>query len=129
MATGPRDFDTQVGTIATRIPKLRTGSYFWDWLFEQRRRAKAALVTVAATSYLLGVSTPRMERLVEQLGITRLSKSQVSQMARDLDEQRGLPHPTVGRRPLHVPGRRRPDAQGPRGRPGGQGARPGSPPA
>ena len=82
-----RDFDTRVGTIATRIPKLRAGSYFPDWLLERRRRAESALVTVVATSYLLGVSTRRMEKLVEQLGITRLSKSQVSQMAKDLDEQ------------------------------------------
>jgi putative transposase len=82
-----RDFDTRVGTIATRIPKLRQGSYFPDWLLERRRRAESALVTVVATSYLLGVSTRRMEKLVEQLGITRLSKSQVSQMATDLDEQ------------------------------------------
>jgi hypothetical protein len=48
---------------ATRIPKLRTGSYFPDWLLERRRRAEAALVTVAATRYLLGVSTRRIERL------------------------------------------------------------------
>jgi transposase-like protein len=82
-----RDFDTRVGTIATRIPKLRTGSYFPDWLLQRRRRAESALVTVVATSYLLGVSTRRMEKLVEQLGITRLSKSQVSQMAKELDEQ------------------------------------------
>src|SRR5438552_7728154 len=54
---------------------------------ERRRRAEAALVTVVATSYLLGVSTRRMEKLVETLGITRLSKSQVSEMAKDLDEQ------------------------------------------
>src|SRR5215469_12778385 len=58
-----------------------------DWLLERRRRAEAALVTVVATSYLLGVSTRRMEKLVETLGITRLSKSQVSEMARDLDAQ------------------------------------------
>ena len=80
-----RDFDTRVGTIATRIPKLRTGSYFPDWLLQRRRRAESALVTVVATSYLLGVSTRQMEKLVEQLGITRLSKSQVSQMAKELD--------------------------------------------
>ena len=49
--------------------------------------AEAALVTVVATSYLLGVSTRRMERLVETLGVTRLSKSQVSEMAKDLDAQ------------------------------------------
>ena len=82
-----REWDTRAGSIELAIPKLRQGSYFPDWLLERRRRAEAALVTVVATSYLLGVSTRRMEKLVEALGITRLSKSQVSQMARDLDEQ------------------------------------------
>ena len=82
-----REWDTRAGTIDLAIPKLRQGSYFPDWLLERRRRAEAALVTVVATSYLLGVSTRRMEKLVETLGITRLSKSQVSEMARDLDAQ------------------------------------------
>ena len=82
-----RDWDTRAGTIGLAIPKLRSGSYFPDWLLERRRRAEAALVTVVATSYLLGVSTRRMEKLVETLGITRLSKSQVSVMAKDLDAQ------------------------------------------
>jgi len=81
-----RDFDTRVGTLDVAIPKLRAGSYFPDWLLERRRRAEAALTSVVATCYLLGVSTRRMEKLVESLGITRLSKSQVSVMARDLDE-------------------------------------------
>jgi putative transposase len=82
-----RDFDTRVGTVDLAIPKLRSGSYFPDWLLERRRRAEAALTSVVATSYLLGVSTRRMEKLVESLGITRLSKSQVSRMASDLDAQ------------------------------------------
>jgi len=82
-----RDWDTRAGSISLAIPKLRQGSYFPDWLLERRRRAEAALVTVVATSYLLGVSTRRMEKLVETLGITRLSKSQVSEMAKDLDAQ------------------------------------------
>ena len=82
-----RDFDTRAGTLEVAIPKLRSGSYFPDWLLERRRRAERALTTVVATCYLLGVSTRRMERLVESLGITRLSKSQVSEMARDLDAQ------------------------------------------
>jgi hypothetical protein len=81
----PREFDTRTGTLELAIPKLRTGSYFPDWLLERRRRAEAALTTVVATCYLLGVSTRRMEKLVETLGITRLSKSQVSVMAKDLD--------------------------------------------
>jgi transposase-like protein len=80
-----RDFDTRAGTIEVAIPKLRSGSYFPDWLLERRKRAEAALVSVVATSYLLGVSTRRMDKLVESLGITSLSKSQVSRMATDLD--------------------------------------------
>ena len=82
-----RDFDTRAGTIDVAIPKLRNGSYFPDWLLERRRRAERALTTVVATCYLLGVSTRRMEKLVESLGITRLSKSQVSIMAAELDSQ------------------------------------------
>ncbi|MEV3966461.1 IS256 family transposase [Nocardia sp. NPDC050193] len=82
-----RDFDTRVGTIDVAIPKLRQGSYFPDWLLERRKRAERALTSVVATCYLLGVSTRRMEKLVESLGITSLSKSQVSVMAADLDAQ------------------------------------------
>lgn len=82
-----RDLDTRVGTIDVAIPKLRSGSYFPEWLLERRKRAEAALVSVVATCYLLGVSTRRMDKLVQSLGITSLSKSQVSRMAADLDEQ------------------------------------------
>ena len=82
-----REWDTRAGTMDVAIPKLRSGSYFPDWLLERRRRAERALTTVVATCYLLGVSTRRMEKLVETLGITRLSKSQVSVMAKELDEQ------------------------------------------
>lgn len=82
----PREWDTRVGTIDLQLPRLRTGSYFPDWLLERRKRAERALTTVVATCYLLGVSTRRMEKLVETLGITRLSKSQVSVMAKELDE-------------------------------------------
>jgi putative transposase len=90
-----REFDTRAGTLDVAIPKLREGSYFPDWLLERRRRAERALTTVVATCYLLGVSTRRMEKLVDALGITRLSKSQVSVMAAELDahvaEFRGRP--------------------------------------
>jgi len=81
-----RDFDTRVGTLDVAIPKLRSGSYFPDWLLTPRRRVEKALVSVVATCYLLGVSTRRVEKLVETLGVTRLSKSQVSEMAKSLDE-------------------------------------------
>ena len=69
------------------MPKLRQGSFFPDWLLTHRRRAEQALVTVVATAYLLGVSTRRVERLAEQLGVKSLSRSQVSEMARHLDAQ------------------------------------------
>jgi len=82
-----REWDTRAGTVELQIPKLRQGSYFPDWLLTHRRRAEQALVTVVATSYLLGVSTRRVEKLAEQLGVTRLSKSQVSEMATHLDAQ------------------------------------------
>lgn len=80
-----RDFDTRAGTVDVAIPKLREGSYFPDWLLKRRKRAERALTSVVATCYLLGVSTRRMDKLVQSLGITGLSKSQVSVMARDLD--------------------------------------------
>lgn len=82
-----RPWDTRVGTIDLAVPRLREGTYFPEWLLRYRRRAEAAMVSVVATSYLLGVSTRRMEKLVAQLGIESLSRSQVSEMAKSLDEQ------------------------------------------
>jgi putative transposase len=82
----PRAWDTRAGTIELAIPTLRSGSYFPDWLLERQRRAESALISVVATCYLLGVSTRRMDRLVHTLGITSLSKSQVSEMAKSLDK-------------------------------------------
>ena len=81
-----RDLDTRVGTLDVAVPKLRERPFFPDWLLARRRRAEAALTSVVATCYLLGVSTRRMDKLVQQLGITGLSKSQVSEMAKDLDD-------------------------------------------
>src|ERR671923_1997836 len=80
-----REWDTRAGSIELAVPKLRQGSYFPDWLLEPRRRAERALVTVIAQAYLAGVSTRRVEGLVQQLGIERISKSQVSTMAKSLD--------------------------------------------
>jgi len=81
-----RDLDTRVGTLDVAVPKLRQGSLYPDWLLERRKRAERALTSVVATCYLLGVSTRRMDKLVQTLGITGLSKSQVSVMAKELDE-------------------------------------------
>ncbi len=81
-----RDLDTRVGALDVAVPKLRTGSLYPEWLLERRKRAERALTSVVATCYLLGVSTRRMDKLVQALGITGLSKSQVSVMAKELDE-------------------------------------------
>ncbi|SNQ51815.1 transposase [Frankia canadensis] len=82
-----REWDTRAGTIELAIPKLRSGSYFPEWLLTRRRRAEQALISVVATSYLLGVSTRRVDKLVEQLGVAHISKSQVSELAKHLDTQ------------------------------------------
>jgi transposase-like protein len=82
----PRRWDTRAGTIELEIPKLRQGSYFPDWLLVPRRRAEQALMTAIADAYLAGVSTRRVDKLVRQLGIEGISKSQVSEIAGRLDE-------------------------------------------
>jgi putative transposase len=81
-----RDWDTRVGSIELAVPRLRGGSYFPDWLLQPRRRAERAFVSVIADAYLAGVSTRRVEKLVQQLGVERMSKSQVSRLARSLDQ-------------------------------------------
>ena len=81
-----RELATRVGTIDFAVPKLRSGTYFPEWLLERRKRAETALITVVADYYLAGVSTRRMDKLVKTLGINSLSKPQVSRMATDLDE-------------------------------------------
>jgi transposase-like protein len=80
-----RDWDTRVGSIELAVPKLREGSYFPDWLLQPRRRAEQAFVSVIADAYLAGVSTRRVEKLVAQLGVERMSRSQVSRLAKSLD--------------------------------------------
>jgi len=82
-----RDWDTRLGTIGLNIPKLRQGSYFPDWLLQPRRRVERAMVAVVAQAYLAGVSTRRVEKLVQTLGIEGISKSQVSEMAKSLDQE------------------------------------------
>lgn len=82
----PRELDTRVGTIELEIPKLRHGTYFPGWLLEPRRRAERALVAVIVEAYVQGVSTRKVEDLVATLGIERISKSQVSSLAKSLDD-------------------------------------------
>src|SRR3712207_2348580 len=81
-----RAWDTRLGTLELKIPKLRAGSYFPNWL-EPRRRAEQALTAVIAEAYVQGVSTRKVEALVQALGITSISKSEVSRLCASLDEQ------------------------------------------
>lgn len=81
-----REWDTRVGTLELAIPKLRDGSYFPSWL-EPRRRSEQALVAVVTEAYVQGVSTRRVEALVQSLGIVGISKSEVSRLCASLDEQ------------------------------------------
>lgn len=81
-----RTWDTRVGTMDLAIPKLRRGSSSPDWLLEPRRRAERALVAVVAECSVAGVSTRRVEGLVQTLGSASMSTSQGSDLARSLDE-------------------------------------------
>jgi transposase-like protein len=83
-----RRWDTRAGTLDLFIPKLRQGSYFPSFL-EPRTRSEQALVAVVMESYVNGVSTRKVERVVEQLGVAGMSKSQVSRLCAALDEQVG----------------------------------------
>ena len=80
-----RQWDTRVGTVDLAIPKLRQGSYFPGWL-EPRRRSERALVAVVAEAYVHGVSTRKVENLIQTLGIAGISKSEVSRLCASLDE-------------------------------------------
>jgi hypothetical protein len=81
-----RAWDTRVGSIELAIPKLRSGSYFPSFL-EPRRRSEQALVAVVQEAYVNGVSTRKVDRLVEALGLAGVSKDTVSRLCGGLDEQ------------------------------------------
>lgn len=80
-----RRWDTRAGTIELAIPKLRTGSYFPEWLLEPRRRAEKALASVVMQAYVEGVSTRRVDDVAKAMGIEGISSSQVSRICKDLD--------------------------------------------
>lgn len=80
-----RAWDTRVGRIPLRIPKLRQGSYFPS-LLEPRRRAERALVSVVQEAYVAGVSTRKVDDLVRALGLEGVSRSEVSRICAELDE-------------------------------------------
>lgn len=81
-----RSWETRVGEIPLRIPKLRTGSYFPS-LLEPRRKAEQALLNVIQEAYVQGVSTRKVDDLVQSLGLTGIDKSRVSRICKELDRE------------------------------------------
>ena len=79
-----RDWQTRAGTVDLQIPKLRKGSYFPGFL-EPRRTAEKALTAVIQEAYIQGVSTRSVDDLVKAMGMTGISKSQVSRLCEDID--------------------------------------------
>jgi transposase-like protein len=79
-----RDWETRAGTVELRIPKLRTGSYFPSFL-EPRRMAEKALTAVIQEAYIQGVSTRSVDDLVKAMGMSGISKSQVSRLCEEID--------------------------------------------
>jgi 5-hydroxyisourate hydrolase-like protein (transthyretin family) len=81
-----RDWETRAGTVELRIPKLRKGSYFPGFL-EPRRMAEKALTAVIQEAYIQGVSTRSVDDLVKAMGMSGISKSQVSRLCEEIDER------------------------------------------
>lgn len=81
-----RDWETRAGTVELRIPRLRSGSYFPSFL-EPRRMAEKALTAVIQEAYIQGISTRSVDDLVKSLGMSGISKSQVSRLCEEIDER------------------------------------------
>jgi putative transposase len=97
----PRAWETRVGEIELLIPKKRSGSSYFPSFLEPRRRSEQAIIAVVLEAYVNGVSTRKVDRLVEQLGIDGMTKDRVSALCRALDEQVEL----FRCRPLEAPTR------------------------
>ena len=81
-----RTWDTRVGSLELRVPRVRDGSFFPS-LLEPRKRAERALVATVREAYVQGVSTRRVDDLVKALGLDGISKSQVSVLCQELDTE------------------------------------------
>ncbi|KAB7781893.1 IS256 family transposase [Methylorubrum populi] len=81
-----RSLDTRLGSLNLKIPKLRTGSYFPGFL-EPRKTVEKALVAVIQEAWIAGVSTRRVDDLVQAMGLSGISKSSVSKLCKDIDER------------------------------------------
>jgi len=95
-----RALDTRLGTLNLRVPKLRQGSYFPGFL-EARKTSEQALVAVIQEAWISGVSTRRVDELVQAMGLSGISKSTVSKLCKDIDERVGefLNRPLTGEWP------------------------------
>ena len=82
----PRKLDTRMGTMHLMVPKLRNGRYI-PFFVTERKHSENALVQVIQEAFVQGVSTRRMEKLAKSLGIESISKSQVSEMTKGLNDQ------------------------------------------
>ena len=83
----PRGWETRVGEIELLVPKKRSGPAYFPSFLEPRRCSEQAIVSVVLEAYVNGVSTGKVDRLVEQLGIDGMTKDRVSAMCRALDER------------------------------------------
>ena len=92
-----RSLDTRLGTLNLKVPKLRQGSYFPGFL-EARKTSEQALVAVIQEAWIGGVSTRRVDELVQAMGLSGISKSPVSKLCKDIDERVGefLNRPLTG---------------------------------
>ena len=95
-----RSLDTRIGTLNLKVPKLRQGSYFPGFL-EARKMSEQALVAVIQEAWIGGVSTRRVDDLVQAMGLNGISKSTVSKLCKDIDERVGefLNRPLTGKWP------------------------------
>jgi len=85
--TRDRGWDTRLGHIPLKIPKLRKGSYYPDWLLDRSRPTEKALVGVIMEAYVNGISTRKMERVVKEMGLEGMDKSRVSRINQGLDQR------------------------------------------
>ncbi len=113
----PRLWETRVGALELAVPRKRDGASYFPSFLEPRRPCEQAIVAVVMEAYVNGVSTRKVDRLVEELGIAGLSKDRVSALCRSLDEcvSAFRNRPLEGEFPL--PLARRQAAQGPSRRP------------
>src|SRR5690242_7947461 len=82
-----RTLETRLGTLELKVPKLRTGTAYFPPFLEPRRTIEKALTAVIQEAWIAGVSTRKVEDLVQAMGMSGISKSQVSKLCKEIDER------------------------------------------